>query len=140
MKNIKFGRVILGGLLAGLIINAGEYLLNVVLLGREWDSLMTSLNRPVVGGMGIVMFNIATFLFAIAMVLLYTKLRPQFQSWKKSAFKAAFFAWFFAYVIGFGWSYIMTIFTAQIYFTTLIWSLFEVSLASLAGAWVYKRG
>ena len=38
MGGINLRRVVLGGLLAGLVIDAGEYLLNVVVLGEDMDA------------------------------------------------------------------------------------------------------
>ena len=35
MKNINLGKVLIGGLLAGLILNVGEFLLNDVILGAH---------------------------------------------------------------------------------------------------------
>ena len=46
MGKINMGRVILGGLLAGLIINIGEFVLNIAVLGRLWDEALQALNRP----------------------------------------------------------------------------------------------
>ena len=45
MGQINLGRVVIGGLLAGLIINIGEFILNGLLLEEQIESLLT-----VVGG------------------------------------------------------------------------------------------
>ena len=37
MGKINFGRVLLGGLVAGLVINIGEYLLNGVVLAKQME-------------------------------------------------------------------------------------------------------
>ncbi len=36
MGKINWGRVLLGGLLAGVIVNIFEYVMNVVVFGRDW--------------------------------------------------------------------------------------------------------
>ena len=38
MDNINFGRVILGGLVAGLVLNVGEFVLNDFILGAQMKS------------------------------------------------------------------------------------------------------
>ena len=40
MNNINFKRVVLGGLVAGLILNIGEFLLNDIVLGTQTKAFM----------------------------------------------------------------------------------------------------
>ena len=46
MGRINLGRVVIGGLLAGLIINIGEFILNGILLEEEMNAAMAALNKP----------------------------------------------------------------------------------------------
>ena len=46
MNNINFGRVILGGLLAGLILNIGEFVLNVKVLASQMRAMAIQHNFP----------------------------------------------------------------------------------------------
>ena len=39
MGNLNFGRVILGGLVAGLVINIGEFLLNEVVFKQQMEEM-----------------------------------------------------------------------------------------------------
>jgi hypothetical protein len=50
MGRINWGTVIVGGLLGGLIINAVEFLVNNVLLQKQWATAMAALGRPDAGG------------------------------------------------------------------------------------------
>jgi hypothetical protein len=50
MGGINAGRVILGGLLAGLVINIGETILNVLVLPQAMEDLLRAGNLPVLGG------------------------------------------------------------------------------------------
>ena len=45
MSRINLGRVLIGGLVAGIIINVGEFILNGVLLEEEMNAAMAALNR-----------------------------------------------------------------------------------------------
>jgi hypothetical protein len=45
MGKINFARMFLGGLLAGLIINIFEYVLNGVVFGSQWDAFEKALGR-----------------------------------------------------------------------------------------------
>ena len=60
MGKINYGRVVLGGLLAGLIITAGEYLLNEVVFAEDMAVLMANLGLSVPGGQQIAGFVIMT--------------------------------------------------------------------------------
>src|SRR5581483_5318346 len=44
MEKINWSRIILGGLLAGLIMNVGEFVLNVVLFAKELEEATRKLN------------------------------------------------------------------------------------------------
>jgi hypothetical protein len=67
MGRINYGRVVLGGLLAGLIINISEFLLNGVVFAREMEEAMRALNRPMDNTM-IVWFTLFGFALGIGAV------------------------------------------------------------------------
>ena len=56
------GRVIAGGLAAGLIINIGETILNVPLAGEAMEQALQARNLPPVGGGAIGYFVVMCFL------------------------------------------------------------------------------
>ncbi len=45
MGNINLTRVLLGGLLAGVVFNVGEGILNELILRQDWEAAMQAL-RP----------------------------------------------------------------------------------------------
>jgi hypothetical protein len=72
MAHTNRGRVILGGLLAGLVINIVEFITNGVVLREAWGQAMQALGKPAQLSAGaIVIFNIWGFLLGIAAVWLY---------------------------------------------------------------------
>jgi hypothetical protein len=46
MKKINLGRVLLGGLIAGVVLNIGEFLLNEVVLGDDMRADFARLGLP----------------------------------------------------------------------------------------------
>ena len=62
MLRINLGRVTIGGLLAGLIINIGEYVLHGVLIAEEMNAAMAALNRPPIAPAMITWFVVLTYL------------------------------------------------------------------------------
>jgi hypothetical protein len=69
MAHTNRGRVILGGLLAGVVINIVEYITNGVVLKQAWGEATKALGKPAELAPGaIVMFNVWRFLVGIAAV------------------------------------------------------------------------
>lgn len=139
MKNINYGRVILGGLVAGLILNIGEFLLNEVVFAQQMREFFERLRVPPPGSSFIATAVGLTFLLGIVIVWLYAMIRPRFGPGPKTAIIAAFVAWFCIY-------FYCGIFNAMIfslpstYFVMgLLWGIIEYILAAVAGAWLYKE-
>jgi hypothetical protein len=139
MGKINVGRVILGGLVAGVVINIGEFILNEPILGTQWIAAMESLNRPPMEGSMIVWFSVMSFILGISMVWVYAAIRPRFGPGPKTAVVAGLTVWFFAWLWGFGSTWVMGLFPAGLVGITLAWGLVESCLATAAGAWLYKE-
>jgi len=72
MAHTNRGRVILGGLLAGVVINVVEYVTNGIVLREAWGRAMQALGKPADLSAGaIVIFNVWGFLLGIAAVWIY---------------------------------------------------------------------
>lgn len=139
MGKINTARVILGGLLAGVVINIGEFILNEPILGEEWKEAMQALNRPEMGGGEVVWYIIWGFITGIAMVWLYAAIRPRFGPGPKTAVIAGLTVWFLAWLLSFGGTLINDMFPTRLVIISLIWGFFELPIATLAGAWLYKE-
>ena len=61
MGRINMGRVIVGGLLAGLIINISEFVLNGVVFAEDMNAAMAAINKPPIANSMIVWFVILGF-------------------------------------------------------------------------------
>jgi hypothetical protein len=139
MGKINLGRVVLGGLLAGLVINFGEFILNGLILGRQWEDAMRALNKPAIGNEAIAYFLVAGFILGILMIWLYAAIRPRFGAGPKTAICAALAVWALAYLYG-TLGFIGTgLFPTNMMVTGLIWGLVELPIAALAGAWLYQE-
>ena len=139
MGKINYARVLLGGLLAGLIINISEYILNEPILGTDWKAAMESLGRPPIAGGDITWFVILGFVLGILCVWVYAAIRPRFNPGPKTAVCAGITVWALAYAypsIGFG---VIGLFPAKLIWWGVIWGLFELPIATLIGAWQYKE-
>lgn len=139
MNNINFGRVILGGLVAGLILNIGEFLLNEVVLVQQMEELFRRMNVPRPGTSFIAMAVGITFLLGIVIVWIYAMIRPRFGPGPKTAIIAAFVAWFFIYFYYGILNAALFGLPATFVIIGMVWGIIEYILAAVAGAWLYKE-
>jgi hypothetical protein len=140
MGGINVMRVLLGGLLAGLVLNIGEYVLNELILGEQWSAFMAESGKEEFGAGQIAAFAIITFLFGIVLIWMYAAIRPRFGPGPKTAVIAGLAMW------AVGWLLIGASFIAAGWYptglmiATIVWGLFEVLIAAVAGAWPYHEG
>ena len=138
-SRINTGRVIAGGLLAGLVINIGETILNMMVVAADMEAALKDRNLPAVGVSPIIGFVAFAFLLGIATIWLYAAMRPRFGPGARTAVITAVVVWLLAYVYaGLGMTF-MGFFPLGLMTFTLVWGLGEVVLGALAGAWVYRE-
>jgi len=139
MGSINVTRMLLGGLLAGLVLNIGEYVLNELILAAQWSAFMAESGMAEFSTGQLASFAIITFLFGIVLIWIYAAIRPRFGPGPKTAVIAGLTMWAIAWLL-FG----ATLFAAGIYpmrltVTTIVWGLFEAPIAAVAGAWLYRE-
>lgn len=139
MGKINTARVIMGGLLAGLVINIGEFILNAVLLEEQMTEALRKLNLEPAGGQAIMWFVLMGFAVGIVTVWLYAAVRPRFGAGARTAVITGLVIWLLFYVgpsLGYG---IMGFFPSGLLWIGVIWGLFEIPIAAVIGAWPYKE-
>jgi hypothetical protein len=139
MGKINYARVLICGLLSGLIINISEFILNEPILGEDWRAAMEALNRPAFESGDVTWFVILGFVLGILCIWVYAAIRPRFNPGPKTAICAGITVWALAYAypsIGFG---VIGLFPAKLIYWGIIWGLFELCIATLIGAWLYKE-
>jgi hypothetical protein len=139
MNKINFGRVILGGLVAGLILNIGEFVLNTVVLAEHMKAFNAQHAFKDPGTNFIIVAVVLTFVLGIVMVLGYASIRPRFGPGVKTAIIASLFAWFGLYFyMGIFFWLLFGISTSDFVLST-VWGLVEYAIATVAGAALYKE-
>ena len=139
MGRINLGRVVIGGLLAGFIINIGEFILNGVLLAEQMAAAMTALNKPPIDGSMIVWFVLFGFGLGCMLVWTYAAIRPRFGPGVKTAVCASTLVWGLAYLYPNLFMIIIDIFPRDMTVIAIVWGLFELIAAGVAGAWAYTE-
>ena len=144
MGKINWGRVIGGGLLAGLVMNISEFLLHGVVLNPEGKALMDQWNRL---GLQVsedpkflsVLMAI-TFLLGILALWTYAAIRPRFGPGPKTAIIAGVAVWAMSYLYFGVCEYAaIQVIPAKLVWLPVVWGLVEVPVATLIGGWLYRE-
>jgi hypothetical protein len=133
------GRVLLGGLLAGLVLNIGEFVLNTKVLGEQMKTFNAQHNFHDPGTNFIIVAVVLTFILGIVIVLGYACIRPRCGPGVKTAICASLFAWFGIYFYnGIFFAMLFGLSTGTCVMV-MVWGLVEYAIAAVAGAWLYKE-
>lgn len=142
MEKINYGRVLLGGLAAGLLMNVSEAALHGGLLGQATGDLYESLGAVAAPHpLNLAALVAMTFLLGVAAVWIYAAIRPRFGPGVKTALCAGLTVWVLAHL----WSGVYLsagfagLITPKLAWTPVVWGLVEAPLATVAGAWLYKE-
>jgi hypothetical protein len=132
----NLARLWLGGIAAGLLINAIEYLVHGILLDAQWTAAFAALGKTPAGW---TTFIPANFLLGVISIWLYTRLCPSYGAGSRTALRAALAVWAAFWVIPEMALLPLNLFPASLLFTVIAAGLLDVVPATLLGAWMYRR-
>jgi len=139
MSKINVGRVIVGDIVAGIVIDVFEVVLNGVILAPNWASLMQSLNLPAVGLHQIIWFNVIGLMTGFATVWTYAAIRPRFGAGVMTAVHAGLLVWFVGYALPDAANMIAGLVPSNMSVMIIGVGLIELIVASIAGAFFYQE-
>jgi hypothetical protein len=139
MGKINTGRVILGGLVTGVIANFIEDVLNGTYLAPQWRKAMASLDRPMIGMDRVIELNLTGFVLGITAIWIYAAIRPRFGAGPKTGVYAALATWAIGYFVADATPALMDMFPMRITAVLLGVGLVEIIVATLAGAYFYRE-
>ncbi len=140
MQKINWNRVILGGLLAGLVVNIVEFVMNTFVLQQEWADAMKALGKTAQSSVAqIVVFDIWGFALGIAAVWLYAAIRPRYGAGPRTALCAGSATWFLAYLMAMVPPLVLELFPVRVMGIALAVGLVEMLAGTLLGARIYKE-
>ncbi len=140
MGKINWGRVVLGGLLAGVVLNVVDYVLYGVWLRPDFAATMQALGKPA-GAMDslVPLFVVVDFVYGIGLVWLYAAIRPRFGAGVKTAVIAGVAVWFFISLLRAISEAPMGLFAQRVYTLGTCVTLIEYAVAGAVGAYLYKE-
>ncbi len=137
--SVNTGRVVLGGLLAGLVLNIGEFIFNDFIVGAQMKTWLAAHNFAEPGGKFVATAVGLTFVMGIVIVLTYALIRPRLGPGVKTAIIAGLLSWFGCYIYVGIINGVLFGFTMNVIGLAIVWGLVEYTLAAIVGAWAYKE-
>ena len=142
MGKINWARVILGGLLAGVVINVAEGIQGMI-FKEEWAAAMAAMgvDMKAMEENVAVMTTFLVFGFVIGLfaVWFYAAIRPRYGPGPKTAACAGIAVWFLGYLMCLIGPAMMGLFPLRLVLISSGVALVEYILATELGAWLYKE-
>ena len=134
-------KIVTGGLLAGLVFNVGDFLINNVILAAENQAMLTKLGldpAAMESASAILPFVVVDFLFGLLVVWTYAAIRPRFGPGAATAIKAGLVL-FLAVTLIVGTFVNIGLLPLGLYVKTSIASLVNTMIGSVVGGWAYAE-
>ena len=141
MTGINYSRVALGGLVGGIVANAGDFVINGVIMADHMRQMAQrlNLNWSVVSSPSVAMtWMVVDFIYATLIVWTYAAVRPRLGPGPKTAVTAGLVIFAAVTAILFGFQQ-MGFFTPDAFAKSTALSAVNAILTSLAGAWMYRE-
>jgi hypothetical protein len=140
MGKINLSRVILGGIIAGIVADVLSFLVDGMLLGSIWAEQMKKLGRTDFSSTQLIEFNLLGLAGGIALIWIYAAIRPRFGAGVKTAVYAGLAVWVVSVLIpNLSFMWVMGFFGRRLTAYTTLGGLVEIVVAAIAGAALYKE-
>jgi hypothetical protein len=140
MERINLGRVVLGGIVAGIVLNIFGYLVDGVILAPRWAAAMQALGKADFTTNQILAFNIVGLANGIFAVWLYAAIRPRYGAGPKTALLAGIAVWVVGVLLpNAALMGVTGLFPLNLTATSTLAGIVGCAAAILAGAAVYKE-
>lgn len=140
MGKINLGRVILGGIIAGIVADLLGFLVDGVLLMSRWNDGMKRLGLGNTSTNQIIMYNLLGLVCGIALMWLYAAIRPRFGAGVKTAVYSGVAVWVVGVLIpNLSFMWVSGLFGRRLTAYTTLGGLVEIVVAAIAGASLYKE-
>ncbi|HKA60020.1 MAG TPA: hypothetical protein VKD28_15470 [Gemmatimonadales bacterium] len=140
MGKINMPKVVIGGLIAGLVLNVVDYVMFGVVFKDQMAAAMQALGKPPMSNAQIPWFVALDFVAGIALVWLYAAVRPRFGAGPGTAVKAGVAGWFLAGLLPTLFMWPMALMPQSLTITATIVALIQWPLAAVIGAKFYLEG
>ena len=141
MGKINCTRVLIGGLIAGVVLNVLWFAAWGPLVGHSLSAPLLALGHPMQETVGAtVLMVVLGFLVGIVAIWLYAAIRPRYGAGPGTAVLAGVAAGLMMGVFpDAAWGLLLRLIPARVWVADAVSTLVAVVIATLLGAWVYKE-
>ena len=139
MSGINLSRVVVGGLVAGVVANALDFAINTYLMADEMADMAQRLNLNMAAvEASTTTWIIVDFVWGLLLVFAYAAMRPRFGPGPKTAAISGLTLWFGVTAV-FAGLMAMGLYTQQAYIKSSALALVSTLIPSLVGGYLYKE-
>lgn len=142
MERMNVGRLVLGGLVAGVIVNIVEGITNGAILGQQWKdwaARLAPVTQQPTPGQGMILWTILGFAIGLVAIWIYAAVRPRFGAGPKTALTVGIVLWIIYWpLVGLQHAALGTVPLGMLV-TSSIGGLIAAVGSTLAGAAIYKE-
>ena len=138
MNAMNVQRIVLGGIVAGVICYLGDAVVHGVLLSQTWQEIAATLKLPQGDG-GMAWFAVYDLIKGVAAVLLYALIRPRLGAGPRTAVIAGLLTWGLCIPLPLAGLIPIHFFGRKFALLWSIYGLFPVVIGAVAGAALYRE-
>jgi hypothetical protein len=138
MGKISLKGVIVGGLVAGLILNVVHYILWGVLFAKDLAGALQAVGKTPANS-PVPLFVVLDFLYGVTLIYLYAAIRPRYGPGPKTAFWAGVIMWVIAVLLRELGEAPFGVVPLRLYFVGTVVGLVLMPVAAVAGARFYNE-
>ena len=140
MGKINMVRVIIAGIVAGLVADVLGYLVDGILLAPQWADGMKALGLANFSSNQWIWFNLLGFVGGVVLIWIYAAIRPRFGAGAKTAIYAGLAVWVVGVLLpNLSFMWFAGLFSHQLALMTTLGGLVEIVAGALAGAALYQE-
>lgn len=141
MGKINLGRMILGGVVAGLVADILDWLVDGVWLAPRWADGMKALNQPAAFSVRqIAWFDLIGIAGGITAIWIYAAIRPRFGAGVRTAVYAGLATWVLTCLLpNAGFMYVVGLFGHRLTLYSTLGGVVEIVAGTILGAALYKE-
>jgi len=140
MGKMNVGRVILGGIVAGIAADLLDFWVDGVLLAKMWNGQLETWGKSPFSGSQIAWFMVFGLISGVVSIWIYAGIRPRFGPGVKTAIYAGIATWILGALLpNFGFMWATRFFSGHLTAYTTLGAFFEIVIGAICGAAVYKE-
>jgi hypothetical protein len=140
MGKINVGRLILGGIVAGIVGDLLDIPVDGIWLGKSWADGLSALGHPTFGTSQLVWFDVLGLITGLVAIWIYAGIRPRFGAGVKTAIYAGVATWILGFVVpNAAFMCVSGLFSKHLTLYTTAGNFVECVVGAIAGAALYKE-